>query len=64
MLYMLVVCSGTFCIPVESPGGFTLTHADCEARMMRIATLGADVRCYSEWPDEITPPEPVIAITR
>jgi hypothetical protein len=45
MLYVLVVCSGHLCLPVESVGRYNLTWAECEARMMQ--TRGADVRCYS-----------------
>jgi len=45
MLYILVVCAGSLCMPVDTVGAYTLTQAECEARMMQ--TRGADVRCYS-----------------
>ena len=49
MLYMLVVCAGHLCMPVESVGAYTLTQAECEARLMqvKVSRRGADVRCYS-----------------
>jgi len=31
MLYILVVCAGSLCMPVESIGAYTLTRDDCEA---------------------------------
>jgi hypothetical protein len=50
MLYMLVACAGTLCLPVETAGAYTLTRDDGEARMMqmRVAWHGADVRCFSD----------------
>ena len=67
MLYILVVSSGSLCMPVESIGAFTLTQAECEARMMQ--TRGADVRCYSnassehwDWEMVLREPEPSRAI--
>ncbi len=35
MLYILVVCAGSLCMPVEEVGAYTLTRAECEARMMQ-----------------------------
>jgi hypothetical protein len=56
MLYILVVCAGSLCMPVDSVGAYTLTQAECEARMMQVP--GADVHCYSNsdyeyWPYEM-----------
>ena len=45
MLYILVVCAGSLCMPVDSTQAYTLTQAECEARMMQ--TRGTDVHCYS-----------------
>ena len=45
MLYILVVCAGHLCMPVEEVGAYTLSQAECEARMMQ--TRGTDVHCYS-----------------
>jgi hypothetical protein len=45
-LYMLVVCAGHLCMPLDSVGAYTLTRDDCEARMVQVR--GADVHCYSD----------------
>ena len=60
MLYMLVVCAGHLCMPVENVGAYTLTRAECEARMMQVP---GDVHCYSNsdyeyWPYEMVLREP------
>ena len=67
MLYILVVCAGHLCMPVESVGAYTLTQAECGARMMQ--PRGTDVHCYSNadteyWPYEMRmrDPEPGRAI--
>jgi len=65
MLYILVVCAGSLCMPVDKVGAYTLTQAECEARMMQ--TRGADVRCYSNssseyWEMVLREPEPTRAI--
>jgi len=41
MLYMLVVCAGHLCMPVESVGAYTLTRRECEARMVRMRSVSA-----------------------
>ena len=46
MLYILVVCAGHLCMPVEEVGAYTLSRAECEARMVQVP--GADVHCYSD----------------
>ena len=56
MLYILVVCAGHLCMPVDNVGAYTLTRDECEARMMQ--ERGADVHCYSAaswllWDDEM-----------
>jgi hypothetical protein len=61
MHYILVVCAGHLCLPVETVGAYTLTRAECEARMMQVP--GADVRCYSDfswelWDDKMVLREP------
>ena len=61
MLYILVVCAGSLCLPVDSVGAYTLSQAECEARMMQ--TRGADLHCYSNadtelWPYEMRMREP------
>ena len=60
MLYILVVCSGSLCMPVESVGAYNLTRAECEARMMQVP---GDVHCRSNssseyWDDEMVLREP------
>jgi len=42
-LYILVVCAGSLCMPVDNVGAYTLTQAECEARMMQVP--GGDVHC-------------------
>ena len=50
MLYILVVCAGHLCMPVEEVGAYTLSQAECEARMMqtRVASRSVDVDCFSD----------------
>ena len=66
MLYMLVVCAGHLCMPVEEVGAYTLTQAECETRMMQVR---GDVHCYSNASSEywnyemvLREPEPSRAI--
>jgi hypothetical protein len=56
MLYMLVVCAGGLCLPVETVRDFSLSQAQCETRMVTMQAGGADAHCYSNsesesWPD-------------
>jgi hypothetical protein len=50
MLYILIVCGGDLCMPVENVGVYTLTEGKCEGRRMqkRVEWRGADLDCFSE----------------
>lgn len=50
MLYMIVMCAGGLCMPVESVGAYTLTLADCRERVaqMERVTHNAGLDCYSD----------------
>ena len=50
MLYMLVVCGGAICMPVDGAATYTLTWPECEARamQMRVASRSVDVDCFSD----------------
>ncbi len=49
MLYMLVVCAGHLCMPVDSFGAYTMTLSRCRDRVVKAERLthAVSLDCYS-----------------
>jgi hypothetical protein len=50
MLYMLVVCAGHLCMPVDSFGAYTMTLSQCRDRVVEMERLthAVSLDCYSD----------------
>ena len=50
MLYMLVICAGHLCMPVDSFGAYTMTLSQCRDRVVKMERLthAVSLDCYSD----------------